>query len=121
MHSKQRGVTVIGWLFLLVPIAIVGYACIRLAPVYLNYMKVVRSMDQLSSELHSDDTSNVTMIRTALEKHLDIQSVDHPSAKEFDIRRDGATWIVQMTYDDVAPLFSNISMVVSFDKTIVIR
>ena len=26
MYSKQRGVTLIGWLFLLVPIAILGYA-----------------------------------------------------------------------------------------------
>jgi Domain of unknown function (DUF4845) len=121
MHSKQRGVTLIGWLFLLIPIAIVVYAGIRLAPVYLNYMKVARSMDQLTSELHSDDTASVTMIRTALGKHLDIQSVDHPDVKEFEIRRDGATWIVQTTYDDTAPLFSNISLVVSFDKTVEIR
>jgi Tfp pilus assembly protein PilE len=58
MHSKQRGVTLIGWLFLLIPIAILGYAALRLAPVYLNYMKVSRSMNQLVSEMHSLDTSS---------------------------------------------------------------
>jgi Domain of unknown function (DUF4845) len=121
MHSKQRGVTVIGWLFLLIPVAIVVYAGIRLAPVYLNYMKVARSMDQLTSELHSDDTASALMIRTALGKHLDIQSVTYPEIKDFEIRRDGAVWIVQSTYEETAPLFSNLSIVVAFDKTVRIQ
>jgi len=98
MHSKQRGVTLIGWIFLLIPIAILGYAGIRLAPVYLNYMKVSRSMNQLVSEMHSLDTSSASIIRTSLEKHLDVESVDYPGIKDFDIRRDGSIWIVQTTY-----------------------
>jgi hypothetical protein len=121
MHSKQRGVTLIGWLFLLVPIAILGYALLRLAPVYLNYMKVSRSMNQLVSEMHSLDTSSAMIIRTSLEKHLDVESVDYPGIKDFDIRRDGSTWIVQTTYEETAPLFSNISLVVAFDKTVQIQ
>jgi hypothetical protein len=121
MYSKQRGVTFIGWVFLLIPIAILGYAGIRLAPVYLNYMKVSRSMNQLVSELHSSDTSSAVVIRTSLEKHLDVESVDYPAIKDFEIRRDGAVWVVQTTYDETAPLFSNISLVVSFDKTVQIQ
>jgi hypothetical protein len=121
MYSKQRGVTFIGWVFLLIPIAILGYAGIRLAPVYLNYMKVSRSMNQLVSELHSNDTSSAVVIRSSLEKHLDVESVDYPAIKDFDIRRDGAVWVVQTTYDETAPLFSNISLIVSFDKTVQIQ
>jgi hypothetical protein len=121
MHSKQRGVTLIGWIFLLIPIAILGYAGIRLAPVYLNYMKVSRSMNQLVSEMHSLDTSSASIIRTSLEKHLDVESVDYPGIKDFDIRRDGSIWIVQTTYEETAPLFSNISLVVAFDKTVQIQ
>jgi hypothetical protein len=121
MHSKQRGVTLIGWIFLLIPIVILGYAGLRLAPVYLNYMKVSRSMNQLVSEMHSSDASNVELIRSSLEKHLDVESVDYPAIKDFSIRRDGSVWIVQTTYEETAPLFSNISLVVSFDKTVQIQ
>jgi len=81
MHSKQRGVTLIGWIILLAPIAILGYACLRLAPVYLNYMKVSRSMNQLVSELHGLDTSSAALIRSSLEKHLDVESVDYPASR----------------------------------------
>lgn len=121
MHNKQRGVTVIGWLFLLIPIAILGYAGIRLSPVYLNYMKVSRSMNQLVAEMHSTDISSANLIRTSLEKHLDVESVDYPNIKDFQIRRDGSVWIVQTTYDETAPLFWNISLVVGFDKSVQIR
>ena len=38
MRSKQRGITFIGWVLLLTPLAICAYAGIRVAPLYLNYM-----------------------------------------------------------------------------------
>ncbi len=49
MRNRQVGVTAIGWLFLLTPVAIVVYAGIRLAPVYLNYMKVAKAKDQVGN------------------------------------------------------------------------
>ena len=51
MRNRQTGVTAIGWVFLLTPLAIVIYAGIRAAPVYLNYMKVAKAMDQSVTEL----------------------------------------------------------------------
>jgi hypothetical protein len=121
MHSKQRGVTLIGWIFLLIPIAILGYAGLRLAPVYLNYMKVSRSLNQVASELHAADAPSLALVRQTLEKHLDVESVDYPGIKDFEIRRDGSVWNVQTTYEETAPLFSNISLVVSFDKSVQIQ
>jgi hypothetical protein len=50
-----------------------------------------------------------------------VESVDYPGIKDFDIRRDGSIWIVQTTYEETAPLFSNISLVVAFDKTVQIQ
>ena len=53
MRREQRGVTTIGWLVLLMPFAVVIYAGIRLAPIYLNYMNVARTLTQVSSEYQS--------------------------------------------------------------------
>ena len=50
MRHSQRGITFIGWLVLLVPVAIVVYAGIRLAPIYLNYMRVAKSLSETASE-----------------------------------------------------------------------
>jgi hypothetical protein len=118
MRSKQRGVTLIGWIILLIPIAIVAYAGIRLAPVYLNYMKVTKTLNQVQSEFKGGDAASATTIRTAVEKHFNIEAVDYPTVKDIKITRDGRTWVIEAAYDDQAPLFSNMFLLVSFDKTV---
>ena len=117
MYRRQRGVTFIGWLFLLVPVALTLYAGIRLAPMYLNYMRIVRTLDQTASEVKGgDEAATREAIRVSLLRHLEIDSVEFPTMKEITIRRDGRSWIIEAKYEDEAPLFSNISLVVAFDK-----
>jgi len=112
---RQRGVTFLGWLFLLLPVAIVVYAGIRLVPVYLNYMRVARSLEETASAFGgaADDSMS---IRKALEKHFEIDSIDFPNVKDVTITRDGTAWVLEAKYEDVAPLFANLSLVVDFDK-----
>ena len=118
MRSKQTGVTFIGWVILLIPMAICGYAGIRLAPVYLNYMKVAKTLEQVKSELKGADAGNATAIRNTIQKHFDIQSVDYPESKDIKITRDGRSWVVTAAYDDQAPLFANVFILVTFDKSV---
>ena len=118
MRSKQTGITLIGWLILLVPVGICVYAGIRLTPIYLNYMKVARTLEQVKSEFKGGDAGGAKEIRTAVEKHLNIESVDYPDIKDIKIARDGANWVVSASYDDQAPLFANMSILVSFDKSV---
>jgi hypothetical protein len=118
MRSKQAGITLIGWIILLVPLAVCVYAAIRLTPVYLNYMKVARTLEQVKSEFKGGDAGSSSAIRVALEKHLNIESVDYPDIKDIKITRDGQSWIVSAAYDDQAPLFSNVFILVSFDKSV---
>jgi hypothetical protein len=120
MRSKQRGVTAIGWIILLAPMAIVFYAGIRLAPVYLNYMKVARTLEQVKTEFKSNDPGGMAMLKATVEKHLNTESVDYPDIKDIKIKRDGRSWVVSATYDDQAPLFSNVFILVSFDKSVTI-
>jgi hypothetical protein len=116
MRNRQKGVTFIGWIFLLTPLAVVGYAGIRMAPLYLNYMKVVKAMDQAGGELKGE--ASPQSIRTAIDKHFEIDMVDYPTTKDIKITRDGASWVVESKYDDDAPLFANVSLHVVFDKVV---
>ena len=85
MHSRQKGITFIGWLILLVPVAIVGYAGIRLAPMYLNYMKVSKAMTQVAAGHAGDGQINPTAVRMELINHLYIDSVTYPTADAMEV------------------------------------
>jgi hypothetical protein len=117
MRIRETGVTAIGWLFLLTPLAIVLYAGMRLAPVYLNYMKIAKALDQVNGELKGGQ-ADPNSIRNAIDKHLMVEVVDYPTGKDMKITRDGTGWAVESQYEDDAPLFGNISLHVTFDKTV---
>lgn len=116
MRRNQRGVTFIGWLFLLIPIAIVGYAALRLFPVYLNYTKIARLMSQVSQEGQGSDS--LATVRYSLEKRLDIEGVEFPDSKDFVIKREGQSWVVSIDYEDGAPLLANVSITAKFSNSV---
>lgn len=117
MRSRQRGVTAIGWLILLIPFAVIIYAGIRLLPVYLNYMAVARSLDELTTE-YQGGGATPDAIRSSLQKRFDVENVDYPAVKDIDISRDNQGWHVEAAYYDQAPLFLHITLQVQFDKTV---
>jgi hypothetical protein len=118
MPKSQRGVTFIGWLVLLVPIALLVYVGIRLTPIYLNYYRVLRSLEQVAADTRGEAQVNPTAVRSALEKRFDVEYIDHPTAKEVDIHRDGDRWVAVVDYEDVAPLFANVSLLAQFNKQV---
>ena len=121
MRSRQTGITFIGWLFLLTPVALVGYAGIRLVPMYLNYMKVAKALEQTATENKGETTLNVDAVRRALDKRFDIDGVTYPDTKSITVTRDGTKWVLEADYEDSAPLFAGISLLVHFDKRAVVE
>jgi len=118
MRSRQAGITFIGWLFLLAPLAVVGYAAIRLTPVYLNYMKVTKALEQTATENKGESQINPAAIRVALEKRFDIEAVNYPEVSDVKIVRDGEKrWELSVNYDDIVPMFAGISLLVHFEKS----
>jgi uncharacterized protein DUF4845 len=117
---KQRGVTMIGWIFLLVPVGIVLYAGIRVAPEYLNYYKVVTAMKETASQFKSDDAVSPATIRSAIEKRFDIGYIDEPSAKDIAITKADEGWTMAADYEKTVPLFANLHLLMVFKTTVVI-
>jgi hypothetical protein len=114
---RQRGMTFIGLLCILALLGLIGYAGLRLVPLYLNYMKVARSMDATASELKSDNP-DPGAIRRSLEKHWQIEDISSVEAKEVEIVKNEGGVSLHVAYDDAAPYIQNVSLSVHFDKTV---
>jgi Domain of unknown function (DUF4845) len=117
MRSRQRGVTFLGWVFLLAPLALVLYCGVRLTPIYLNYLSISKAIELTAKEA---DTGNINpaVIRVALDKRLDVEGVSGFSAADVKIERDGEGWVMIAGYEDVFPVVANVSMLVQFDKRV---
>jgi hypothetical protein len=119
MLARQRGVTAIGWLVLLIPLAIVIYAGVRLLPLYLNYMNVSRTLSAVSDEYQAGGATP-DAIRSSIGKHFEIDEVNYPAINDIQITRTGAGWQVEAAYYDDAPLFAHITLRVKFDKVVTV-
>jgi hypothetical protein len=120
MRRYQRGVTFIGWVILMIPMALVFYAGVRLTPVYLNFMKVRHTLEAVAAEV-PNDTAVAEGIRNAVVKHFIVDEVDYPTAKDIKITRNNGTWTLEADYEDQAPLFLNAAILVTFDKTVTLK
>jgi hypothetical protein len=122
MRSRQKGITFIGWIFLLAPLAILVFTAIKVLPVYLNYFKVARVMEQVASENDSDAVTQQNLINR-LQNRFDVEDVDHPVPRDIVITREGGqgNWLLNLEYDDQAGLFGGISLLVHFEKSVVVK
>ena len=120
MRKSQRGITLLGWMLLLIPIAIIGYAGIRMAPIYINYFRVVKVLEQTAAEAKGEAV-NPTEVHNSLERRFNVEYVDTPDAKDIDVHREGEHWVAIAKYEEVAPLFGNLSLLMQFDKQVELK
>jgi hypothetical protein len=121
MRNRQRGMTMIGWLLVLIPIGIMVYAGIRLTPIYLNYFRVVKSLTQLSAENKDDPAASVVALRASLGKRFDVEYVEHPTVEQIEFHRIAGSWVATADYEDIAPMFGNVSLIVQFHKDVTLQ
>ena len=121
MRRQQAGITFIGWIVLLIPIAIVVYAGIRLVPIYLNHMKVAKSVEQIADESGGGSAVNVGEVRRAIARRFDVEGISFPEPEDINVTREGEEWVIEAQYERVAPLFGGIQLLVAFDKRAAIQ
>ncbi|MGQ0429618.1 MAG: DUF4845 domain-containing protein [Gammaproteobacteria bacterium] len=118
MQHRQRGMTFLGIIVLVVVVGAWVYAGIRLTPKYLEYMRVAATLEKVRDEYENNPGTTDFMLRKAVERHFDIEMVEVITSNDIEIRREGGTFFVRAAYEDSVPLVANISFLLTFDKTV---
>lgn len=118
MRSRQTGVTFIGWIFLLIPIAIVAFAGIKLSTLYMNNFKVSKVLEQTAKTAGEAGTVSPVSVRTEIERRFDIEAVEVPTAEDILVEKDGDGWSITADYTRETELFGNLSLLVHFNKRV---
>jgi Tfp pilus assembly protein PilE len=118
MQQRQRGMTFLGILVLVVVVGAWVYAAIRLTPKYLEYMKIAATLEKVRDEHENNPGTTAFDLMKACERHFNIESVTVITEKDIEIKRDGSVFTMRAAYDDEIPLVGNVYFLVRFDKTV---
>jgi len=121
MKRRQRGATFLGIVVILLILGTALYAGIRLLPVYLEYSKVVRSLEQVRDEHSAMDKTSPQMIRNSLERRWDVEDISRIGWKEVEVKRVTDGYEVRAAYDAEEPFVANLYLLVKFDKVVLIQ
>ncbi len=119
MH-RQAGMTTLGLIILVAFVGLFVFAAMRLTPVYLNYMKVASVISGVEEEFDGTGASKAA-IRTSLSRRFDIESIAVMKAKDVEIKAVSGGYEVSAQYAHKADFIGNVSFVVDFNETAIIR
>lgn len=119
MKTRQSGVTLIGFLVILLVVGFFGYMAMKLVPSYSEYMGVVKAMNGIASS--GTGGKSLDEIRRELMRQMDFQYVDDATVKPTDItisRDSGGTSMLHVAYDKDIPFMYNIDFLLHFEKSV---
>jgi hypothetical protein len=116
--KRQNGMTAIGWLIVLALIGFFVLLTLRMLPSYLEYYKVVSTLESLEKESGLDTPAD---IRRLLERRFDISYVDTIQPNDVGIKAIGPNFRVIADYESRKHLFANVYVVMSFYKEVLVR
>jgi hypothetical protein len=119
MKNRQRGMTFLGLIAILLVLGVGLYGGIRLFPVYAEYLEVSRALEQVRDE-HSAIDTNVQMIRNSLERRWDVEDIKGIGWKEVEIAKTSDGYEVTANYEVESPFIGNVSLLTKFNKSVVI-
>jgi type II secretory pathway pseudopilin PulG len=119
MKSRQRGMTFLGLIVILLILGLALYAGIRLLPVYAEYMEVSRALEQVRDEHSAIDTSS-QMIRNSLERRWDVEDIKGIGWKEVAITKTSEGFEIGADYEVESPFIGNVSLLTKFSKSVVV-
>ena len=99
--KKQKGMTAIGWLLVLLLVVVFSIVAIKLIPMYLDSFKVTSSLESLSNDSKAKGKSG-REIRQLLMKRLDVNMVSDVTASDVSVSRSREGVVVEIDYESSA-------------------
>lgn len=112
--ASQRGLGVLGFLFVLGTIGFLAIVTIKVGPLYMNQMTVERIVKRVAGD-PSMANAEPGKIREALQRGWDVDYVDQLEPRDIKIKRTQGGRVLSYEYEARVNLFYNIYVVVLFE------
>ena len=113
MQSRQRGVSMIGFMFLAAIVIFVAMLAMKLVPAYIEFFSVKKILATMGQESDTKAMSNAE-IRTSFAKRASVGYVTVVKPEDLEIDRSGGGLNISVDYQYRTSLVGNISLIVDF-------
>ena len=121
MKTRQSGITLIGFLLVMGVLCFFAYMAMRLVPSYIEYMGVVKAVEQVGRE--GMDGKSQDEVRRDLVRKMGFQYVDDAVVRPQDINFERSEQGTRLTvdYEKEVPFMYNISFLLHFEKSVLLQ
>jgi hypothetical protein len=113
-RSRQRGLSIIGFLFVAAVLIVVALVGFRILPSYVEYFTVQKALEESLA-----DASNQTPqeLRRSLERRLSADYVDAVRGSDLTVSKDGNTIVASLAWQKTLHMVGNASILLDFEAT----
>jgi hypothetical protein len=116
MQSHQRGLSMIGFLFVAVVLVFVAMLAMKLVPAYIEFFSVKKILATMGRESDLRSKSNAD-IRSDFVNRANVSYVTVVKPEELTIDRSSGVPVISADYEFRTKLFGNASLVVDFSAS----
>ncbi len=115
--NKQKGLTGISIMVLLVAIAFIAVIFLKIMPIYFDAFKVGDVVSAMKDERGLGDKSNNEIAKMIL-KRLDVNMVTDVTKEHIFVEKSKNEVYIEVDYEVRKPMFGNLDVIITFKKSI---
>ena len=116
MKAKQRGVTVVGMVFIAAGIVFFAIMGLKLVPAYIEYATIQNHLREMA---RAPDTRGASApeLMAAFNRRAQIDDISSVNGRDLEITREGADVVLSVAYGTRIKLVGNLSACIDFEAT----
>ena len=114
MMRSERGLTILGFIFVAAIVVIGALVGFRVLPAYVEYFSVQKA---LQTALDDSPTGSVAEVRRAFDRKLGGSYIDSVRPQDVQVSRDGNVITVSVAWQRILHIIGNASILLEFDAS----
>ncbi len=112
LPTRQRGLSMLGFLFVSAVVLVIALLGFRVIPAYIEYFSVKKALEGALAD--SPDLNKADILRR-VERRLGAEYIDSMHANDVEVTRAGNVTTAEASWQTKLPLIGNASLLLDFD------
>ncbi len=115
MRTHQRGLSMLGFLFVAVVVVVCVMVGFRVMPAYIEWYSVTKALEQ--ALVDAKDVNSAADIKNAFQRRADAGYIESVQSRDIEISKSKNEVTASISWTRKLPLVANVSLFLEFEST----